>query len=82
MKKGIKFRDSSVLNLSLAFNLLNLKYQHKMRQAKCILTLFQKNKVTEWNVSVKPTDNLSVFVNTYIRQMYIVVIKRFFLSVI
>ena len=37
-----------------------------MKQAKCVLTLFQKNKVTEWNVPVKPTDNLSVFVNTYI----------------
>ena len=69
MEKGIKFRDSSVLNLISVFNLLNiLKYQHQMKQAKCILTLFQKNKVTEWNVPVKPTDNLSVFVNTYIKQ--------------
>ena len=70
MKKGIKFRDSSVLNLNLVFNLLNiLKYQHKMKQAKCILTLFQKNKVTEWNVPVnQQISNLSVFVNTYIRQ--------------
>ena len=39
MKKGIKFRDSSVLNLILFFNLLNfLKYRVKMKQEKPILT--------------------------------------------
>ena len=43
MKKGIKFRDSSVLNLILFFfNPLNiLKYRDKMKEAKRVLTLFQ-----------------------------------------
>ena len=45
MKKGIKFRDSRVLNLILFFNPLNfLKYREKIKQAKCILMLFHKRR--------------------------------------
>ena len=42
MKKGIKFRDSSVLNLILFFfNPLNiLRYRDNMKEAKRTLTLF------------------------------------------
>ena len=37
MKKGFKFRDSSILNLILVLNLLNfLKYRDEMKQAECI----------------------------------------------
>ena len=36
MKKGIKFRDSSVLKFILFFKRLKfLKYRHKLEQAKC-----------------------------------------------
>ena len=61
MKKDIKFRDSSVLNLILVFNLLNfLKYRD-------ISTLFHNGRVTEWNVPVKPANNSVVeFVDTCI----------------
>ena len=45
MKRGIKFRDSSFLNLILAFSLLNfLKYRGKIIQAKRILTLFHNRR--------------------------------------
>ena len=45
MKKYIKFRDSSVLNLILVFNPVNvLKYRDKMKQAKRILTFFHTRR--------------------------------------
>ena len=35
MKKGIQLRDSSVLKLTVVFNLLNfLKYRDNLKQAK------------------------------------------------
>ena len=61
MKKYIKFLDSSVLNLILVFNALNvlLKYRDKMKQAKRILTLVHTRRHShEWNVPVKPANNM------------------------
>ena len=41
MRKSIKFRDSSILNLILFFSLLNfLTDRDKIKQTNCILTLF------------------------------------------
>ena len=45
MERGIKFRDSSFLNLILAFNLLSFfKYRDKIKQAKRILTLYHNRR--------------------------------------
>ena len=48
MKKGIKFRDSSVLNLILFFfSPLNiLKYRDKMKEAKRIYNLAHINVIS------------------------------------
>ena len=86
MKKGIKFLGSSVLNLILFFNLLNiLKCRDKMKQAKRIRYFTTEDTVTEWNAPVKPANKYFVAIlwTNIPCTVYVVVIECYsFLCVI
>lgn len=86
MKKNNNFCDSSILNLILLFNCLTfLNYQDKLERAKhsCILTSFHNRRnQSEWNLPVKPVNDLSLCVKMYKLFSVLCCFYKFFFSVI